>query len=435
VCKHIFLHPTYGLVFVRDAMRCSECERYELSPLLLYALSIQDTAIRRLTFAPPDQPHAIYDTLHRLWSQEVQSFRGRPDAVVLSRQVAAASPTIVDRLALDGVELIVADKGEKVSGAALRTAQHDSLRIGWHSADSGISSLRHLEDRAADQHRFDQRIYAQKFGRQQEQWAAIPCRAGSAPTGVGEMDWSPGPWLTSWEVNLPPVSQPRFFHKASDRQMWLIAGIDPAQDESEENEEQEDEMSVSEYDSAVVELAKDLVACWPNSAAEIASAIGTTAREMKWLLDGKASFDKRTLYEMLSILSIEWVDDDGYEATGPCVLVANNIGPATRIYDRLSHGGDLDFSYEVVPESGQADPSWRYLLFQSYGGVPNILMFGRGSKESDRLNDKAFINFEGLRPVPNKLYRDVVATCARASQSPLANRREMLGFEERQPGL
>jgi len=90
-------------VFVGDAMRCREAERYGLSPLLLYALSIPDTVIRRLIFVPLDQPHAISDTLHRLWKQEADSFRGRPDAVILSRQVAAAaSPTLTDRLATDG---------------------------------------------------------------------------------------------------------------------------------------------------------------------------------------------------------------------------------------------------------------------------------------------------------------------------------------------
>jgi hypothetical protein len=152
---------------------------------------------------------------------------------------------------------------------------------------------------------------------------------------------------------------------------------------------------------------------------------------MKWFLDGKAGLDGRTLSNLLSILGIEW-GEHGYEAFGPCVLIAKNIGAAIRIYDGLSHGGDLEFSCEVVPESGQADPSWRYLLFQSYGGAPNIMMFERGSKESDRLNDKTFINFEGLRSVPSKLYRDVVTTGARASHSPMGNRREMQAFEERQ---
>jgi hypothetical protein len=428
--KHVFRHPKHGLVFVRDAIRCSEAERYGLSTVLLYALSIQDTAIRLMTFAAPDQPHTIYATLHRLWSKGAQSFGGRPDAVVLSRQVAAASPTLADRLALDGVELIVADKGDKVSGAALRSAQQDSMWIGSYSKGSRrINSLDRLEAVTADHHRFVLRMYTEKYRQRQEQWAALPCRAGSEPVGMDEMDWSPGPWLVSWEVNLPPVSQPRFFHDdKQDHKMWLITGTDPGVNDSQEDE---DEGWVGDDDSTAAKLAKDMVTCWPNSAGDIASAIGTGTRELKWFLDGKAGLDGHTLSKLLSILTIEW-GEHGYEAFGPCVLIAKNVGAAIRIYDGLSHGGDLEFSCEVVPESGQADPSWRYLLFQSYGGAPNIMMFERGSKESDRLNDKTFINFEGLRSVPSKLYRDVVTTGARASHSPMGNRREMQAFEERQ---
>jgi hypothetical protein len=122
----------------------------------------------------------------------------------------------------------------------------------------------------------------------------------------------------------------------------------------------------------------------------------------------------------------------------PAVLACwsrKTSAPRPACYVELSHGDDLDFSYEAVPESGQTDPSWRYLLFQSCGGPPNIMMFERGSKAADHLNDKIFINFEGVRSVPSRLYRDVVATGARASHSPLANRREMRGFEERQAAV
>lgn len=435
VCKHIFMHANHGLVFVHDAMRCREAEKYGLSPLLLYALSVPDTAIRRLTFVPLNQPHAIYATLHRLWMQEEESFRGRPDAVILSRQVAAASPTLADRLATDGVELIVADKGDKVSGAALRSAQHDALRLGLFSDRSQrIDTLDRLEQSAADLLRFVLKIDMRRDRQRQEQWAALPCRPVSASSGGNEIDWSGGPWLCSWEENLPLVSQPRYFYIDNyGRKMWLLTGSsDPLQDGSEEDESDTDEEWAGDDDSTMVALAKDMVSCWPNSTVEIARCIGTTARDLKWFVDGKASLGEGILSELMSVLGIELTDQDYYEVAGPCVLVAKDVRAAPRIYSELSHGGDLTFSYEAVPESGQTDPSWRYLLFQSCEGPPNIMMFERGSKAAERLNDKNFINFEGVRRVSNRLYRDVVATCARASHSPLANRQEMLGFEGRQ---
>jgi hypothetical protein len=217
------------------------------------------------------------------------------------------------------------------------------------------------------------------------------------------MDWAPGSWLSSWEVNLPPVSKPRYFSDDSrDKTIWLLTGSasDASEDDQEEDESDEDQGWADEDDSTTVELAKDLVACWPNSAAEIAHGIGTTARDLKWFLDDKAGLDEVALSKLRSVLGIERTEE-GHEASGPCVLVAADVHAAARIFQR------------------------------PFGGKLNIMMFERGSKAADRLNDKAFNNFEGLRKVSGKLYRDVVATCARASLSPLANLKEMRGFEER----
>lgn len=436
VCKHIFLHQTHGLVFVRDAMRCLEAEKYGLSPLLLYALSIPGTAIRRMTFTPLDQPQALYATVHRLWAQEEMGFRGCPNALMLSRQVAASSFALGDRLALDGVEMIVANKGDKVSGAALRSAQQDAMWLGTTLANSRrIDTLARLEEVAAARHRIDVEIGMTK-GQRQEQWAALPCRRLSISSGGEKMDWSPGSWMYSWEANLPPVSQPRCFYTGDyDGKVWLLTGGgSPAlEGGTEEDELSEGLEGPGGNDQVVVALAKDLVACWPNSAAEIARSIGITARDLKWFLDGKAGLNESVRSELLSVLGIEWREygrDGSYEASGPRVLVAKAVGAATRIYDEMSHGGDLTFSFEVVPEKGQPDPSWRYLLFQSYGGPANIMMFERGSRAAEMLNDKSFINFEGVRQVSSRLYRSVVALAARASRSPQANRREMQYFEK-----
>lgn len=439
VCKHIFLHPTHGPVFVRNAMRCHEAGRYGLSPLLLYALFIPGTAIRRMTFALREEPHALYTTLHHLWAQEAEGFRGRPDALMLSRQVAAASPTLANRLALDGVELIIADKGDKVLGTALRTAQQDAMWFGLRPNSRQINTLGRLDEEAAARHHSDLKIPAGEDLQHQERWAALPCRPAAAQAGADEMDWSPGQWLASWEENLPLVSQSRYFHYADDDQtMWPLIG---SGGHSFEDDSGKDDESAADLgwkgadDPTIVTMAKDMVTCWPNSVAEVARSIGTTTRDLNWFLGSKAAIDERALSELLSVLGIESLKRGYPEASGPCVLIAKKVGAAARLYNELSHGGNLTFSYEAVPESGQPDPSWRYLLFQSCGEPPSIMMFERGSTAVDHLNEKTFINFEGMRQVPAMLYRDVVATCARACHNPLANRREVLGFAKRQAAV
>lgn len=41
-----------------------------------------------------------------------------------------------------------------------------------------------------------------------------------------------------------------------------------------------------------VEIAKNLVACWPNSPAEIAKSAGITLRDLQWFTSGKAPLDR-----------------------------------------------------------------------------------------------------------------------------------------------
>jgi hypothetical protein len=435
VSKAVFSHPTHGVVFVRDAMRCSEAESYGLEPFLLYALSVPGTQIRRMMFSPLRKPRSLYSTLHLLWAQEAEGFRGYPDAVVISRQLAAATSTLGERLARDGIALIVADKGDKVSGAALRTAQQEAMWLGTFASNGRpINTLESLDEAASARHRRDLQINTGKDMQRQDQWGALPVRP-AAPVGGRELaDWTPGPWLHSWETSLPPVSLPRYLHLGpQDQKAWLLVGSgdESVEDDEDFGEVESDQVAADDVDPAMVKMAKDMVGCWPNGAAEIARSIGTTSRDLKWFLDGKADLDDSILSELLSILGIAWSEHGFYEATGCCVLLANDPGAAVRAYDELSHGGDLAFSFEAVPEGGQADPSWRYLLFQSHGEAPCIMMIERGSKVADRLTDKFFINFEGARTIPGKLYRDLVTTSARACINPLANRRELEGFAER----
>jgi hypothetical protein len=119
-----------------------------------------------------------------------------------------------------------------------------------------------------------------------------------------------------------------------------------------------------------------------------------------------------------------------YEANGPCVLVARS-SKAGRAYEALSHGGDIDFSFEALPEKEVlADPNWRYIVFQACGGEPCIAMVPRSTAISRQINS-TFINFGGQKAVSAAFYHDIMATCAHACSTPSANRRSMMEFSMR----
>jgi hypothetical protein len=114
---------------------------------------------------------------------------------------------------------------------------------------------------------------------------------------------------------------------------------------------------------------------------------------------------------------------------GPYTLVARKQIPLEGTCGNITLGWDAS-PCEIVPASGEADPSWRYFLLNTFGEPPSIVMAPRGETIADRLPD-VLVNYSGIAYVPRSLYKDVVATCARAAREPAANVSEMSKFAER----
>ncbi len=61
--KYLFAHPKLGIVKILDPITLSDAKRYQLSPILLYGLTVAGLPIRWMTFTPFDAPIAIIDFL------------------------------------------------------------------------------------------------------------------------------------------------------------------------------------------------------------------------------------------------------------------------------------------------------------------------------------------------------------------------------------
>ncbi len=172
------------------------------------------------------------------------------------------------------------------------------------------------------------------------------------------------------------------------------------------------------------------MACWPNPPAEIAKCVGITLRELQWFTSGKAPLDRHARFGLEDLLGIEYDESMGcYVGAGPYVLVAQKPLALKEAYESISKGGDAR-PCEIVPRQGAADPSWRYVLINTYGEPPSIVMTPRGEKITERLPE-LLMNYAGISHVSPELYRDVVSTCARACREPAANIREMQEFVNR----
>lgn len=107
IAKFLFHHPEHGIVSVRDPIKVKDAERYGLSPLILYGLTVTGLPIRWMTFAPVDQPRAFRDVLLDAW-RSAEGLRGRPDILRINRHLATASPGLVEEMARIGVQVEVA---------------------------------------------------------------------------------------------------------------------------------------------------------------------------------------------------------------------------------------------------------------------------------------------------------------------------------------
>ena len=428
--KFLFQHPQYGLVSVRDPIRTTDARRYGLRPILLYGLTIPGLPIRWMTFSSDDSPQPLRQILFSAWSQG-EGLRGQPDVLIVSRHLAQSDPALKTDLAKIGVALEVAGPREKSLPASLRTAQEKCRWLPSSStsqsmpADQAIAAfsadaLAHHIWRARDRRRD---LGDRELEERLEAWLALSSRDPN-PSFATNVGWRTGPWLSSWETSLPPDWERYFSHSEIERRTWLLTGQEP-RDETDDEEDN----SESGYDNAP-EIARNLVACWPNPAKEIGHAIGVTLKALKWFLDEKASLNGSRRYSLLDLLGVELDEHFSfYAARGPRVLVAKKASALENIYTDMTGGGDA-WPFELVPFKGQADPSWRYVLINPHSRPPSILMVARGDKIADQL-DALLLNFDGIRRVDPTLYRDIVSTCAIACQSPRANGPAMRDFSDR----
>ena len=388
IAKFLFHHPEHGIVSVRDPIKIKDAERYGLSPLILYGITVAGLPIRWMTFTPVDQPSSFRNVLLEAW-RNAEGLRGRPDILRINRHLATASPELVEEMAKIDVRIDVADAREKSLPASLRSAQNASrwlLRKQDGNDRSLIGSVQVLCRYAQVDHDFRVRdghrgVNSHEIEDKIQQWLTLPAQAPvPTPIVAGGLGWEPGPWLSSWETSLPP-DQPRYFnHDGFDGNTWLLTGGKA----HEGIVEDDDFWADSDYDNAA-EIAKNLVTCWPNPPIEIAKCAGITLRELQWFTAGKLSLDRHVRFGLEDLLGI-------------C--------------------------------RGAADPSWRYVLINTYGEPPSIVMVPRGAKITERLPE-LLMNYGGISVVAPEFYRDVVYTCAQACREPAANIREMKDFVKR----
>ena len=124
--------------------------------------------------------------------------------------------------------------------------------------------------------------------------------------------------MSSWETSLPP-DQPRYFNlDGFDGRTWLVTGEKAPEDIVEDD----DFWADSDYDNAA-EIAKNLVACWPNSPADVAKVCRDHPAGTSMVHLGKAPLGRHARFDLEDLLGIEYDERMGSYGAGPYVPVAH----------------------------------------------------------------------------------------------------------------
>ncbi|OIQ49055.1 hypothetical protein BerOc1_00974 [Pseudodesulfovibrio hydrargyri] len=429
IAKFLFYHPKHGVISVGDPIKLKDAEKYALSPLILYALSVAGVPIRWMTYTPADKPRAFQNVLTEAW-RDAKGLRGKPNILWINRHLAKASPDLKQKLGKMDVEVKIVDAKNKSPSASLRSAQDSSkwLLDTHSSTDKSLSeSIKALCMDAQRDHDYSvmDGNRGTRSGKEKEmvqQWMSLSVQKpiASAPC---ELDWELGPWLSSWESSVPPDMPRYFYHGGFNLRPCLLIGKNVLEETAED-------IFWDDQYYGVAEIAKNLIACWPNPPLEIAKSIGTTLKKLQWFISKEASLDPQIRGALEDLLGIVYDEHTGnYSEEGPYVLMAQKPLALKNAYESISEGGCAS-PCEIIPCHGVADPSWRYILLNTYGKPPSIVMSPRGATITDRLPD-LLMNYEGIIPVSREFYNDVVFTCAQACRSPETNVREMRDFAKR----
>ncbi|WP_374650292.1 hypothetical protein [Dongia sp.] len=452
--KKAFFSTHHGFLIARDNLRARDAALLGLTAVLILALEIEGTSFRRVYLCRRSQPIDPLRFLTQTW-RNVRGFGGIPDILKVHPEVDVTFPTLANAICALGAIYCVPSSKDRIFRSRLRYAQEEAykrttefiaqtLRIHREAefndflaqldggasvfadttlpdasgAPSETSDLRVLSvalEVGAEVHDLDAATIPQSFELGQStippqamktlylvESDGLPLLLDYLPVGRKE--------LHRFNAKSAPAQQERQTAKAQGK---ADPHATPATDEESIDDPPSD--GDDEDDSAgdqlyrTIEAARFIVTCWPTPPGTLARSVSLSAQALSWFLARQISLDANIRNRVWGALDL--VEDVRPMSPGPAIYIARKRRDAQALYEEASSGGDLRFAHEVLPDSGFADPSWRYLLFCRYGyPEPIAMLFHRGSPAADLLDHgrQSLINLGAAISLPRNLYRKIL---------------------------
>lgn len=153
-----------------------------------------------------------------------------------------------------------------------------------------------------------------------------------------------------------------------------------------------------------IEALKELLGMWPTGKKQFCKEMGLSVSALNSWMSCNEPIEQSQFENLRTTIHLEEDEDfdDSFYLTGGCLLIADTPKNAITVYDELSDGGDLMYSFEALSTSADFN-GFRVLVFESYSKSPTIILFKRGGKAEAVLNRNDLINFQGPVHVPPEI--------------------------------
>lgn len=344
-----------GRIVTFDPDRISR-EAAKLSPLLIYSLAAPCYGVMYRQLVDRRAPVALGQFLAGVWA--IEDGLGMPLRLELPAKLLA-----LDRGALQWVRSAGVDVGEAYFPKAINAfgnSAQELTAIAWGTRLWGVpvSSLAQANAglRSYDQQPFRTSAKSSMQEATYEAWRHRPKRfyAGTAPASL---DWDVD-GLKESKISAPRPG------------MAVVPG--------------------SGTDIGAIDGVKQMLAMWPSERKGFLKGLSVQAKDFDFWLKGRARLAREEYTEVVARLGAEYDDwGGGYRLSGGNLLVASTPRQTVDLYNELSCGGDLEYSFEILAPEGAQALGMRVLVFKACGRPANIILFEAGSRCAALLDEPA----------------------------------------------
>jgi hypothetical protein len=360
----------------------SSREETGLRPLLLYSLIVPAYSLYVRLLVNRDAPISLSVFLRHAWSQTV--CLGMPMKLETKQAVLDGCSGVLRWLDKQGIEIGTASSTRSIDAFA-RSALDLGFALTWPAQKDRSHGRRELPRKLDDCNAALQAYDSFK--------RSIPADM----TSMGELTYRA--WM---------ARDIRFCSEEPLDDDWDCSGIkEPAQ----KRPRPELALTTQDRNRGVIEHIegiKELVLMWPNGPSAFFKQTGIAKSDFDFWTAGRARLDSRGLDALVDVAALEYCDAYGsWELGGGYLLLASKARQVELLYNVLSHGGDLIFSFEILGPGGELPPM-RFLAFCACAGRTTVVLFERDGDAEKRLNSSDLINLQEPERATTEVWETVL---------------------------